>query len=414
MNLHKIFLIARREYLYNVRRRSYLFTAFLVPILSIGLSLLATKISTSGLEDVGNFNRIGIVDQAGVFKTSQPPKPYELITLEQAQADITSGSLQVYFILPSDYLKTQKATSYSVATLPLGLNRDFGKVVRAALAADVGHADIIARLQNLTDEVVVRQPGTDKELPTAVLFIAFFAPFILGMLLFVSIMTTSQFLMSGVVEEKENRMMEVFTTSTRPSEMLWGKLIGLGGLGITQLLVWAGMGLLFGLSQGTENLSIVLTSMQVTPGYVLLLILYFMLGYLFNGALMAGIGASVNLEAEGRQTAGLLSFIYVLPFIFLFNFLSDPNGPIPQALSLLPFTSPVAMILRMAFGDVPPAEILLSIGILFGSVLGIVWVAGRIFRVGMLSYGKRLGLRDILRALRESNPIAVAPKEVAS
>jgi len=206
-------------------------------------------------------------------------------------------------------------------------------------------------------------------------------------------------------------MMEVFTTSTRPSEMLWGKLIGLGALGITQLLVWAVVGLTFAASRGTENFSIALATLQVTPGYIALIVLYFIFGYLFNGALMAGIGASVNIESEGRQTAGLLSFIYVLPFIFLFNFLTNPNDTIPRALSLIPFTSPVAMILRMAFGDVPPLEIALSVGILAVSVVIIVWIAGRIFRVGMLSYGKRMNLRDIFRALRESNPVAVVPKE---
>jgi ABC-2 type transport system permease protein len=291
------------------------------------------------------------------------------------------------------------------------LNTDFNNLIRKTLAEQVGRVEVIQRLDNLTEKVVIRQPGLERELPTAVLFVSFFAPFVFGMLLFISIMTTSQFLMSGVVEEKENRMMEVFTTSTRPSEMLWGKLLGLGALGLTQLLVWAVVGLAFALTQGTENVGLALQALQVTPGYIALLFVYFLLGYLFNGALMAGIGASVNLESEGRQTAGLLSFVYVLPFVFIFSFLTDPNGGIAQLLSLIPFTSPVAMIMRMAFADVPPLEIALSIVILLVSVLLIVWIAGRVFRVGMLSYGKRLNLRDIWRALREATPVAVVSKE---
>jgi ABC-2 type transport system permease protein len=412
MNLRKILLIARREFTYNVRRRSYLFTAFFLPFLSIGLSLLATQISNSSVDDRGSFQRVGIVDQAGLFKAA-PAAPYELITLEKAQAEIAAGTLPVYYILPADYLTTRKATSYSIASLPLGLNRDVTRVVRIALSEQVGRADVTTRLQTVTEKIVIRQPGTTRELPTAVLFVAFIGPFIFGMLLFVSIMTTSQFLLSGVAEEKENRMMELLTTSTRPAEMLWGKLIGLGGLGIAQLLIWALVGLVFALTQGTENLSIALAALQVTPGYVLLFVVYFLLGYLFNGALMAGVGASVSLESEGRQFAGILSFVYVLPFVFLFNFITDPNGPTSTFLSLFPFTSPLAMVLRVAFGDVPPEQIALSIGILLASVALIIWVAGRVFRVGMLAYGKRLGLRDIWRALRESSPV-ITQKEATS
>lgn len=411
MSLHKILLIARRDFLTNVRRRSYLFTAFVIPILSIGFSIFATTLSNSQLDSTGDFARVGIVDQVNILTGLTLKKPYEVLTLAQAEADVKAGTLQVYFVLPPDYLAKKQALSFSTVSLPPGLDADFNKQLRAAFTAQTGSQDVIARLQDPTGTLVIRQLDNPQKFDETVLFGSFFVPYIFGILLFASIMTTSQFLMSGVVEEKENRMMEVLATSSRPSEMLWGKIIGLGGLGLLQLLIWGLVGAFFVLTRADQNVGATLAGLQLTPASLVLFLAYFLLGYLFNGAIMAGIGASVNAESESRQIATIMSLIYLLPFFFTFTFVSDPDGSLQVFLSLFPFTSPVSMLMRRAFTDVPTSQVLLSLALLAASAFLIVWVSGRVFRLGMLSYGKRLGLRDIVRAIRDSRAVASLPKE---
>jgi ABC-2 type transport system permease protein len=418
MNFTKVWLVARRELLYNIRRRSFLFTAFVIPVISIGISVFAGISSGAQLEDTGNFKRVGIVDQAGIL-TDVPranvPPPYELLSLEQAQADLTSPSstLPVYYVLPPDYLRTGQARSFSNVSLPAGLNDDLTKTVKKLLAAKTGSVAVVTRLENLTPKLVTRQPGSPQQYGETVLFAALFAPLIFALLQFTATLTTAQFLMSSVVEEKENRIMEVLATSTRPSELLWGKLLGLGTLGLVQLLVWGLVGLIFALTRGADNVAVTLASLQLTPRVVGIILVYFLLGYLLNGAILAGIGASVNAEAESRQVSGIFVLISVIPIFFLVAFITDANGPLPTFLSIFPFTSPMSMILRVTFTDVPIAHLLISIVVLALTTIIVMWIVARVFRLGMLTYGKRLGFRDIVRALREANPIAVQtmPKE---
>jgi ABC-2 type transport system permease protein len=191
-------------------------------------------------------------------------------------------------------------------------------------------------------------------------------------------------------------MMELLVTSSRPSEMLWGKILGLGALGLTQILIWAGIGLAFLLAQGNVDIGTTFANLQITPGMLVLLLAYFLLGYLMFGALMAGLGISVNAEQEGRQLAGVVSIIAILPFVLSVFFLDDPNAPLAVVGSLFPLTAPLSMILRLSFGTVPSWQIALSLAILALSGAGSVWLAARLFRLGMLNYGKRLGLRGIV------------------
>jgi ABC-2 type transport system permease protein len=195
-------------------------------------------------------------------------------------------------------------------------------------------------------------------------------------------------------------MMELFITSARPTEMLWGKLIGLGALGLTQLAVWGGLAVMVGVAQGTVNFAQILATYQITPGYLLLLVAYFFLSYVMFGTIMASLGALVNAEQEGRQISSFVSLIGIAPVFFIAQFLQNSNGDLPRFLSLLPFTAPVAMILRTSWGTVPPAEIALSLGLGLLMIVVVLALAGRLMRLGMLNYGKKLSLGEIVRSIR--------------
>ncbi len=401
MSLHKIWLIARREYLFNVRRRSYLFTVFVIPIISFGFSALSTGFANNQLDDQGNYKHVGVVDQANVLSAITLPVPFEKVaSADQAAAALKAGTLDLYYVLPANYLSTGNIDSYSHASVAAGLDPAFQKLVREGLAAKLNDPLTVTRIEDPLPKVQIYKPGGTHAYDQSVLFNSIFVPLIFGMLLFLSTTTTSQFLMSGVVEEKENRMMELLSTSSRPSEMLWGKILGLGALGLTQILIW--LLLILGIATVTSsfNLADMLANLQITPSLLVLIFAYFLLGYLLLSAIMAGIGASVNAEAESRQIAGIISFISIVPFVLFISFLADPNGSLPVLASLIPLTSPLSMIMRVSLTTVPSEQIVLSLIILAMTDVLAIWIAARVFRLGMLSYGKRLGIRDVVRAIR--------------
>jgi ABC-2 type transport system permease protein len=190
---------------------------------------------------------------------------------------------------------------------------------------------------------------------------------------------------------------------------LWGKILGLGALGLLQIAVWATAGGLL-ISQGSslwsglENISIPTPVLITAP-------VYLVLGYLLYGTLLASIGAAVTSTQEGRQLSGIISFIAVIPMMGMGAFLSNANGLLPTATSLFPFTAPVAMMLRLPFADVPPWQLGLSLALLALTVLLAVWIAAQVFRIGLLMYGKRLGLRSLSTALRQGLDIVPDNKE---
>ncbi|MEP7284788.1 MAG: ABC transporter permease [Chloroflexota bacterium] len=422
MNLHKIWLIARYEYIHNFRRRTFLFTAVGVPLFTIVIMLVVFGLVQQSLTDTSNYKHIGIVDKAGVLVDSagkplvKLPEPFEMVTSPEAAAAVASKSLDGYYIIPADFMSSGHIEAYNRATLGLseGLQNSLDQTIKDALSTRLGDPVLANRLQAPLEKLSIFRIGSTEKLESSALFAAFIVPFILGILIFTAANTTSQFLMSGLVEEKENRMVEVFITSVRPTEILWGKILGLGTLGLTQVLIWSVIVLIFGGLRGGFNVGQILSSLQLTPGYLLLLLAFFLLGYLVNSAIMFGVGASVNAEQESRQLGSFLSIISLLPFILSFSFIIDPNGTLPVFLSLFPLTAPVGMVFRLSWANVPPSQIALSLFLLIVSFAALIWLAARIFRLGMLNYGKRLSLRDIARSLRAGRQVIVIPNhEVA-
>jgi ABC-2 type transport system permease protein len=414
MSVSKILLIAKREFWVNFRRRSFLFTAFGVPVITSVALLIVFRLLGDSLQDVSAYKAVGIVDTAAVVAapSGQPAitldAPFVWVSGEtEAAAKLKDKSLDAYYVIPADFMTEGKITSYHRPELTISesINDRFEEVLKAALAARFGDANLSQRLVDPLDKVKIFRVGNPQELDESALFGSFFVPFIVVMLVFSAIISTSQFILSGLAEEKENRMMELFATSARPTEMLWGKVLGLGGLGLSQLLIWVSLGAALAALQGNLDIGRQLANYSITPSFLGLLLVYFLLGYLVYGTIMAGLGALVNAEQEGRQYAGLISLLAIAPVLFITQFLENPNGQVPTFLSLFPFTSPIGMIMRLSWASVPPEHVLLSIGLLVATAAAMIWVSARLMRIGMLNYGKKLNLRDILRSLIEGRTL---------
>lgn len=407
MSLRKLWLIAKREYLVNFRRKSFLFTAFGMPIFMVVVWAIVFGLMSRVMDDTSGYTRVGVVDQAGIFANYTLNAPFERMdSPETAASALEAQQIDGYYVIPSNFLSLPTLEAYYRQTQALneGLRSELGGQIREALSADISDPQIAERLQSPLGELKIFRAGSTQELDELALFITFLAPVFVGVLIFILTMTTSQFLMSGLIEEKENRMMELFITSARPSEMLWGKMLGMGLLGLTQLGIWIGFGIAGALLGGTLNLGRITGALQFSPELIVVTLVFTALGFLFNGSIQAAIGATVNAEQEGRQVASLLVLPSVIPLALMVLFIMDPNGPGPVLMSLIPFTSPVAMILRAALTSVPIWQVLLSAGILFVTVLIVMLVAARIFRAQMLNYGKRPSIREIWRAMLGRQP----------
>lgn len=413
--MHKIWLIAQREYLYNFKRRSFLFTAFGVPAFTIFMMFIIFGVAENSATATGQLGNIGYVDQPGVL-TAAVDKPEEFIAFDDeaaARQAFDNDEIGAYFVLAEDFFNVGEVDAFAHEGVPDGIASQFEDFVHANLVqmmpADVP-LDRIQEPLNMT--AVDLSTGSEMSGPNA--FIGrLMVPFVFAFVFLMAINTTSQFLMSGVVEEKENRMMEVLLTSTTPLQMLSGKVLGLGLLGLTQVGLWA---VASGLVLSTQGASELLSGISITPDMLLLVLVYLILGYFLFASVMAGIGASVTADQEGRQYAGIFTMVAVIPFMALVTFMQDPNGTIPVLLSLFPLTAPISMLMRMPMTTVPVWQLGLSLALLAASAVFTIWFAAKVFRLGLLMYGKRLGVRDIFNAIRQGRGMltsASSPQEGA-
>jgi ABC-2 type transport system permease protein len=410
MMINRILLIAKREFLSNVKRRSYLFTAFGLPLIIAVAQFAMGAFIQSQSQTTGTLGEIGYVDLTGNQILSQAiDKPEEFTaypTEEAARTALISGEIGAFFVIPADYVRQGIVHAFSIQDIPRGIEEQMNAFLTDNLLAD-WPPERAARLKNPSRLTFSTLDGEKTIVGDESAVAVILLPIVLALLFMMSIFTTSGFLLQGVVEEKESRLIEILVTAVNPNQLLWGKILGLGALGLLQILVWSTAGALL-LSQGSsiwsslENVTIPAPLLIWGPPYLLL-------GYILYGSLLASIGAAVTSMQEAQQISSIVSLIAAAPMLLSMTFFNNANGPVPTTLSLVPFTSPIAMVLRLAFADVPLWQTLISIVLLIVSSILIVWIAAHIFRVGLLMYGRRMSLRTLWATLRTG--LDIAPDE---
>ena len=397
--MSKVWLVATREYMHNLRRGGFLFAAFGVPLLTVVLMVVVFTLTVENETDTTRVGQVGFVDQSGVLAQAveQPDNFIRYESEEAAEAALTASEVGAFFVLPPEYMNNGRVRLISSSDTPEALNDEIDAFLLANLSGDLD-PQIGERIKNPVNSTV-RAVDTGRTVDQSAAFGLIFAPLIFVMVFLLATQTTSGYLMSGVVEEKTNRIMEILVTSITPFQLLAGKILGLGALGLTQLVVWLVMGYI-GLQLGQN--STILAGVYVPPDMVIIGVVYFLLGYFFLAALMAGIGAVVGSEQESRQYAGLISIVLVVPFFFIVQFFDAPDSAVVTFLSLFPLTSPVAIILRMGFAVVPTWQLVTSVVLLLITTIFVTWASARIFRWALLMYGKRPNLRQTLSAVFRS------------
>lgn len=417
--MRKIGLVIRREYLFNLKRPAFLFAAFGMPVFFIFIFFISAAFAAE--DDVLEFAdlvqgefAVGYVDYAGIVLPEVASERYmDLFQAyereEAAREALNAGTLDAYLVVPEDYLDTGRANLYDIS----GDSDRFQEFAAGLLTRSVGEmidtdlptARVVAPVNNVTIQLL----DSGREVEQDSVLVLLLLPFFFGVIFTLASQVTSSFLMSGLVEEKTNRIMEILVTSITPMQMLVGKIVGLGLLGLTQLTVWSAVAI--GIIVFGGNSIEFLEGVVFPVDLLVVAVIYFILGYFLTASILAGLGSVVGSEQESRQYAGVLSLILFIPYFFIVQFITDSNGTIPVILSIFPLTAPMAMVIRFGLVSVPVWQLALSIGLLLVSTVLIAWLAARIFRWSLLLYGKRFSLGMLQNALRSRSEMATVATE---
>ena len=259
------------------------------------------------------------------------------------------------------------------------------------------------------------QKGTEKDYTEVYAGLGYF----LGFFIYFMMLMYGSIVMRSVIEEKANRIIEVIASSVKPKEIMLGKVIGIGSLGLSQVLIWVGASVILMAVAGPIISSFMPSQQTMTQGmniavqpkmpfdipnisisiYVAF-IFYFLSGYFIYSMMFAAIGSAVDQETDAQQLQTIVMLPIILPIFFMTAIITNPDGTLAIILSLIPFFAPILMIVRIAATQVPIWQIVLSVLLILGTFFGLLWSAAKIYRTGILMYGKKPKLGDIIKWLR--------------
>ncbi len=393
--------IALREYARHVVRRRFVI-ALLMPLIMIGVisAILIVVFTVIELADRGV---IAYVDPGRALSRARPESGAintfaRVETAAEARAMLQRGEAIAAFALAPEYATTLGAEEIFWENRPSrGVERAFERFAASAALADrpEGERERILSGPEFSFETADGSRVTDG----AGLISGFVLPIVFGMLFIVGLFSGAQYLMQAVIEEKENRTMEVVVASVSPMALMTGKVLGLAAVGLTQVGVWTAA-CLIALSLASQRIPF-LAGVRIEPGFIAIALLMFVLEYLLFSSVLGGIGSLVTSARDGQNLSSPFVLLALAPEFFIPVFFLDPNGPIAVILSLFPLSAPLALLLRYAAAPVPVWQVGAAFAILAASVAGGLWLAARVFRIGMLRFGQRVRLKEVWEGLRD-------------
>ncbi|HUO51881.1 MAG TPA: ABC transporter permease [Gemmatimonadaceae bacterium] len=423
----KLWAVLRREYMERVRSRWFLVATIFGPVL-LGILLILPPLLALRTKPSEEATNIVILDAtpsgAGARMAAAMPRtpsapvpqvrvvpPMSLTAAESAATRaVVRGEVRGYLVIDAATLAGDSAryagrNASSIGDMEMLRNVLRRAVMQTRLAeAHVDSATAVA-LADVRPTLATERLSEKGRGGSGMLSAAFGLG--IAMLLYMSIILYGQSVLRGVLEEKNTRVAEVVVASVPPDTLLAGKVLGVGAVGITQQVAWLATGYLMfrvrvPILQAFGARAEPLPLPPVSVPILVVLVLFFVLGYLIYSSLFAAVGAMVNNDQDAQQAAMPVILLLVTPMLFLQTILLDPSSRTAQVLSWLPFSAPIIMPLRMVVASVPWPEVWLTIaGVLAGCVAA-TWLAARIYRVGLLMYGKKPSLRELARWVRAS------------
>ena len=430
----KLLTVIKREYLERVRTVWFLVVTLFGPVFFGTIMILPGYLSVKGMREA-RVSGLTIVDASGVGLGHRIAERLAMPTLTSA-SDVAALA-RVDTVAPADVpaieatlleaVRTKQINGVLVVdsgTVASGRARYFGRdagsvgqvdaiegatrtAILAARMEGAGIAPDAASALSRLRVSIATQKVSDKGLEGSGLAATIFG-FGVSFLLYMSIILYGQNVLRGVLEEKTTRVAEVVVSSVSPDTLLAGKVIGVGAVGLTQMLVWTTSGILFWgqRSRIFEAMGLpALPSLSfpaIDPLVLVALLLFFLLGYTFYASLFAAVGAMVGSLEEAQQASQPVMMMLIFSIIFVQPVMTSPNSPLALTMSLLPFSAPIIMPMRMTATPVPPLEIVGSLAGVLVACVAAVWLSARIYRVGLLMYGKRPSLKELMRWIKQA------------
>jgi ABC-2 type transport system permease protein len=417
--VRKVWAVIRREFVERVRTRWFWVSAILGPVFFAAIVFVPILLSRGG-----GIRRIVVVDGttsalgervAQVLSAGRSFRAERIVAgvgaLDSLTAEVGAKRLDGFLIVSNDLIETGKAeyrgSNVSSIQAMEELQRALSRlVVKARLEREGVDAEVVDRAQiriDLDTKKISRGRTTAESAGGT-----FFVAYIMAVLLFMAILLYGINVMSSVLEEKTTRIVEVLVSSLRPFELMLGKVLGVGAVSFFQFFIWGVSGRLL-LTQrqallsrmaGDVDASRAFQMPHIPAGTIAIFLGFFLGGFLLYSAMFAAVGAMSSNEQEARQAQQPVTYLLMISYLSIFALTNDPNSSFSVCLSLIPFTSPIAMPVRWTAGSLPLSEVAASLAILALAIVGVTWMAARIYRVGILMTGKRPSLKELVRWVR--------------
>jgi len=401
--MNKTLLILRHEFLHTVKRRGFIVMTLIVPLIAlllIGVFQLVSGIARPTVE-IAN---IGYVDEFGGFQQYTSQENITLIrfdTSDDATDALIRGDIGEYFVIPQDYISNGAINRYTLekqlaASPPI--TAAINNFLLSNLLAGKVPAATIARIEAPLNLVTTRLTETGAVAPEQGGYGSLIIPFVFSILLALSIIFSSTYLLQGLGEEKENRLIEILLSSVSARQLLTGKVLGIGAAGLVQVGVWV-ISAPFLLNLASSSIGGVISTIQLPANFIALAVAYFILGYLLFAVLSAAIGAISSGSREGQQLIGVFTIPLLIPLWFTSLIMFFPDNPAWVFFTIFPLSAPVEVMIRLGVSDIPAWQLVASIAVLVLSIIGILLLTTRVFRTYLLMYGKRPGIGEVIRNL---------------
>jgi ABC-2 type transport system permease protein len=422
----KVWAVIRREFVERVRTRWFLISTILGPVFMIVVTVLPAVLAGSG----GGARNIALLDEGsgglGDRLVTQLESGNQFRVERVATSEVGAAAAM------QDLTERVQAKNIDGFLVVTGATLESGKLEyrgrNVSSIRDMALLQYAARQAVMMERLTQRgvDPGVVQESQARISLstlritkkgatgetgeATFFLAYVVGFVMYMAIFLYSVNVMRSVLEEKQTRIIEVLVSSLRPFQLLLGKVVGVGGVGLVQMTVWGVFAAamiryragLFAMFKVSAEQAAAIQLPAIAGGMVGLVLAYFLLGYLLYSAMFAVVGASVSTDSEAQQ-AQMPVVMLLMPGILVFPaVLNDPAGGLSHVMGLVPFWSPIIMPIRYAASEVPAGELVASLALLAVTVMAVVWVAARIYRVGILMYGKRPGIGELVRWARQS------------
>ncbi|MBR3831719.1 MAG: ABC transporter permease [Muribaculaceae bacterium] len=429
----KIGIVIRREYLERVSKKSFIVSTILMPLLMIGLMIAPTLLT---IYNTPEEKTIAVVDNSGIIVPSL--KNEESIKFIPSTAPIDSlkanSDIDGILVIGNNILTNNNGASLfthdaSSMMIEQNITKQLEEIIENQRLKNYNIENLDKIINEVNADITLSTYRIDEEKDsTSSSTLSYIIGMLMSLLLYMFLLLYGQLVMTSIIEEKNNRVLEIMVSSIKPGQLMMGKILGIGFVALTQVLIWAA--LMISMSAfvmpalmpadimadvsamnsgaGSAALSTDVELLQALSiigdvGYIISLFTYLTLfligGFLFYAALYAAIGSAVDNIQDAGQLQSIVVVPIILGLVLSMSVVADPNSTLATVLSMIPFTSPMTMMTRVPFG-IPTWETILSLVILYGSFIFMVWVSAKIYRVGIFMYGKKPNIKELIKWIK--------------